>query len=210
MCCSQQHKAPMQTAGSSLPWLPSERPPGLSSCQWTRGFQVFSCSSLLFTSTSVVEGKLSIRYNVAWKQLKTQHFYYRNISTYFKTFYCYVPDKLSVFIQRKWTLLVFQHAGTEHSTLWWSSCKPCLTNSMFFIVCFYEVPPSPGLGKKKRKRHLTPGKIKALGVCRSDGHGVVTESLFLMILPCSPNINCHRSNLSASGSVVFPHYDLPI
>ena len=78
---------------------------------------------------------------------------------------------------------------------------------MFYIVHFSEFPSSPVLELKKR--HLTSGKIKALEVCRSDCHGV-TEVLFLMILPCSPNITCQRSNLSASGSVVFHHLDLPI
>lgn len=47
----------------------------LSWCEWTRGLQVSLCSSLPFTNTSVVEGKLSTHYNLAWKHLRTQLFF---------------------------------------------------------------------------------------------------------------------------------------
>lgn len=80
---------------------------------------------------------------------------------------------------------------SEQLAMQWSLCQPTITNLMVFYCLFFWSPSFTWVGKS---RHLTSGRIKALEVCRSDCHGVVTEFLFLMILPCSPNINFQRSN----------------
>lgn len=88
-------------------------------------------------------------------------------------------------------LLCFRTLVSERSAMLWYLCQPTLTNLMVFYCLFFCSPSFTWVGKS---RHLTSGKIKALEVCRSDCHGAVTKFLFLMILPCSPNINCQRSN----------------